>query len=159
MRSKKEGLDRLDQEARAPSDPASVQVLNDVLELFNAPETSPETGQQLRLWSRLNEAVHKMLLAGLFASTAALLAGLTISAITHQPVPSSVSGFAGMVEGLRQGSPAGFLSLGILLLIATPVLRILGSLAEFIANRDWRYACITLLVLAVLGASLLAGIA
>ncbi|MBP1602740.1 MAG: hypothetical protein H6Q06_2891, partial [Acidobacteria bacterium] len=42
-------------------------------------------------------------------------------------------------------------------LIATPILRVLGSFVIFLYERDWRYAGVTLIVLLVLAASLLLG--
>jgi uncharacterized membrane protein len=43
---------------------------------------------------------------------------------------------------------------GILLLIATPLARVLFSLLGFIAENDWIYVLITLIVLIILGLSL-----
>jgi uncharacterized membrane protein len=43
---------------------------------------------------------------------------------------------------------------GILLLIATPLARVLFSLLGFIAEKDWIYVLITLIVLIILGLSL-----
>jgi uncharacterized membrane protein len=42
------------------------------------------------------------------------------------------------------------IQIGLLLLIATPVARVVFSVAAFAAQRDWLYMTITLLVLAVL---------
>ena len=47
--------------------------------------------------------------------------------------------------------------LGILVLIATPVFRVLLSAFAFWMQRDWIYVAITLVVLAVLAFSLLSG--
>lgn len=106
----------------------------------------------------LNRVIHRILVLGLILSTTVLLGGLALSAITHQPVPAKVLNFKQVLDGLRTGSPASFLSLGILLLIATPVLRVVGSLFEFIATGDWRYAFVTSLVLLILAISTFVGI-
>jgi uncharacterized membrane protein len=50
-----------------------------------------------------------------------------------------------------------FLSLGLMILMATPAIRVLGSVIVFLWERDWRYAAITLLVLSVMIASVLLG--
>jgi uncharacterized membrane protein len=51
----------------------------------------------------------------------------------------------------------GLLQLGLLLLIATPVARVVFSVFAFARQRDWTYVVITLVVLAVLVYSLQSG--
>lgn len=46
--------------------------------------------------------------------------------------------------------PLGLIQFGLLLLIATPVVRVVFSVAGFAIERDWMYVVITLLVLATL---------
>jgi uncharacterized membrane protein len=46
--------------------------------------------------------------------------------------------------------PLGLIQFGLLLLIATPVARVLFSVLGFVLERDWMYVVITLLVLALL---------
>ena len=55
------------------------------------------------------------------------------------------------------GKPYAIIELGLLTLIATPVLRVALSVFFFGAERDWLYVGITLLVLAVLIASFVLG--
>jgi len=98
-----------------------------------------------------------MLILGIAVSTAALLAGLGLSAYSHHPLPSKVLEFRRILAGLRTGSPAAIVSLGILLLIATPVLALFGCLIQYLKNRDWRYAAATTAVLLVLAVSVLLG--
>jgi uncharacterized membrane protein len=47
--------------------------------------------------------------------------------------------------------------LGLLLLIATPIARVVFSVVGFVRQRDWLYVVITLVVLALLSYGLLAG--
>ena len=137
--------------------PETVHFLHGVLGLFTTPETGPESEEEVKIRRELNEVVHRMLIVGLALSTVVLFVGLALSAIFHQPAPSRVLGFRQVFEGLERGSPPSILSLGILLLIATPVLRVFGSLVEFVAKKDWRYAGITFLVLLILALSVLIG--
>jgi uncharacterized membrane protein len=51
----------------------------------------------------------------------------------------------------------GLVQLGLLLLIATPIARVVFSVFGFARQRDWLYVAITLTVLALLSYSLLAG--
>ena len=54
------------------------------------------------------------------------------------------------LAGVAAGSPAAIIVLGLLVLLATPLLRIIVSVAIFARERDWLYVAITLLVLAIL---------
>ncbi|MGI8871885.1 MAG: DUF1634 domain-containing protein [Candidatus Limnocylindria bacterium] len=92
---------------------------------------------------RFRWVVSTVLLGGLAVSTALLLAGL---------VASWLVGWQGLVLGM----PATALArIGLIVLIATPVLRVLVSVIGFILERDRLYALITAAVLAIVLASLL----
>ncbi|HYB74048.1 MAG TPA: DUF1634 domain-containing protein [Candidatus Sulfotelmatobacter sp.] len=65
---------------------------------------------------------------------------------------------AAVVRGAAAGRPYAVIGLGMLLLIATPVVRVALSVFFFLAQRDWLYVGITLLVLGVLLVSLFSGI-
>jgi uncharacterized membrane protein len=134
-----------------------VRVLRGVLGLFTTAEIGQETEAEVKIRRELNEAVHRMLILGLILSTSVLFVGLALSVITHQPVPSKVESFEHLFIGIKKGSPSSILCLGILLLITTPVLRVIGSLIEFIDKRDWRYALVTSVVLIVLAAGVFIG--
>ena len=133
------------------------RITHDVLKRFVRRDAEPGLETTAERWHELNEVVHKMLMAGLTISTVLIVAGLILSGISRQPVPTSASGFRQALQDLKSGSPAGLLNMGILILIATPIIRVFGSLAEFIYRRDWRYAAITALVLLVLAVSLAIG--
>jgi uncharacterized membrane protein len=64
---------------------------------------------------------------------------------------------AGIVEHARSFESRGLIQLGLLLLIATPVARVLFSVYAFARQRDWLYVVLTLVVLAVLLFSLFYG--
>ena len=136
----------------------SVRILHGILGLITTPEIiGPETEQELKARHDLNEVVHRMLILGLVLSTVCIFTGLGLSGISHHPLPSKVSGLRQVLDGLKKASPPSFLDLGILLLIATPVLRVVGSLVEFAQKRDWRYICVTSVVLIVLAISVAVG--
>ena len=139
------------------NDPEPHLVQGNVPGFISTPEPEPETNRESEVRRELNQAVHRMLILGLILSTAALLAGLGLSVISHRRLPSKVLGFGEIFAGLKTGTPAGFLSLGILLLIATPALRVFGSLVEFVRKRDWRYALVTSIVLIILVISAVIG--
>ena len=63
-----------------------------------------------------------------------------------------------VLAGAVAGKPYAIVGLGMLLLIATPVLRVALSVIFFFSQRDWLYVGITLFVLTVLVLSLFSGI-
>jgi len=136
---------------------SSVEVLQDVIGLITSPEIAPEAAKKVERQRKLNEVVHNMLVLGVGLSTAVMCMGIALSFVFHDPLPSKVSTLKQVAKGLDRLSPFSYLSLGILLLIATPILRVCGSLIELIITRDWQYAAITLLVLIILGISVLVG--
>lgn len=62
-----------------------------------------------------------------------------------------------VLSGARAGRPYAVITLGLLILIATPVFRVAVSVATFLWERDRTYALITLYVLGVLLVSFVIG--
>jgi len=62
-----------------------------------------------------------------------------------------------VVEGLRALQPQAVITLGLLLLIATPIIRVAASVVSFALEHDRKYVIITLAVLVILLFSLLLG--
>ena len=56
----------------------------------------------------------------------------------------------GILQGFCQFTAIGWIQTGVLLLILTPILRVLLSFFDFVKERDWLYAAITAAVLAVI---------
>ncbi len=97
----------------------------------------------------LNHVVHKVLIAGLAVSMLLMLTGVGLDLLYHRELPTVIPS---PTEALRRAlalRPSGFLALGLLTLIGTPILRVVGSLIAFVIERDWRYAAITAIVLTV----------
>lgn len=138
--------------------PRDLHVAPDLHELVAAtPLAAPQAARLDRERHDLNEVVHGVLIVGLLASTALMLVGVALALFYGRDLPTAVPGIgdvSGRVLALR---PSGFLALGLLVLIATPILRVVGSIAAFLYERDWRYAAITSLVLSILVVSLLLG--
>jgi uncharacterized membrane protein len=63
--------------------------------------------------------------------------------------------FSGLASGLAALAPYAWIELGVILLIATPVARVLISVFLFAAERDRRYVVITSVVLVLLLFSML----
>ena len=62
-----------------------------------------------------------------------------------------------VISGLGHGDPLAILTLGLIVLLLTPVARVLISIFAFARERDWLYVGITTLVLLILLVSLLLG--
>lgn len=56
----------------------------------------------------------------------------------------------GILAGFCSFSPIGWIQTGVLVLILTPIMRVALSLLDFVKDRDWLYAAITAIVLAVI---------
>jgi uncharacterized membrane protein len=80
-----------------------------------------------------------------------LAAGGKIGQVTY---PHTV---AAVFVGLAHGDPLSVIVLGLLVLLLTPVLRVLVSVVTFALERDWHYTAITLLVFTILIVSFLLG--
>jgi uncharacterized membrane protein len=70
--------------------------------------------------------------------------------------PSELRSVSGILKASLALDPAGIIQLGILLLIATPVVRVAFSVFAFAEERDWMYVAVTLVVLGLLLYSLTA---
>ena len=68
--------------------------------------------------------------------------------------PPRYRSVSGVLLGLRSLDGRGVIQLGLLLLIATPVVRVAFAAWAFAKERDWTYVGITLIVLIVLTYSL-----
>ena len=69
---------------------------------------------------------------------------------TYEGDTSNLSGFRNFLTGILAFRSASIMELGILLLIATPVLRVLFSVFAFAFEKDYMYVVFTLIVLLVL---------
>jgi uncharacterized membrane protein len=69
---------------------------------------------------------------------------------TFRGVPAELSSLPAIVRGAIGGQALALIQLGILVLIATPVARVLFSMLGFGLERDWMYVGVTAIVLALL---------
>jgi uncharacterized membrane protein len=112
----------------------------------------------------LESVLGTLLRAGVLVSAAVVAAGgiwLLASSGGSQPAyrqfrgePAELRSAGGLVSSLAQPRPQIVIQFGLLLLVATPVARVIFSLTAFAIGRDRLYVAITLAVLAVLVYSL-----
>ena len=69
--------------------------------------------------------------------------------------PVALREIGGILRGAGGLSGRSLIMCGVLVIIATPVLRVAASLVAFLHQRDWIYTAMTAFVLALLAASML----
>jgi uncharacterized membrane protein len=109
---------------------------------------------------RIEDIIARMLRAGVILSTAFVLGGgiwylFQFGAArpeygTFHGEPAMLRSLPGIVRGAVALDARSWIQLGLLLLIATPVARVLFSIFAFAAQRDRTYVVITLIVAGVL---------
>ena len=64
----------------------------------------------------------------------------------------------GVWQGILHGDAASCVQVGVIVLILTPIARVVLSLFDFIVEQDWLYVSITAIVLAVIISNSLGGV-
>jgi uncharacterized membrane protein len=90
---------------------------------------------------KLERLIGMVLRGGVIVSTACLAAGLLLSLATADGGVASI-----------------LLNAGIIVLLATPLARVVVSTVEYVSERDWRFATLTFIVLLELVASAVAAL-
>ncbi len=114
---------------------------------------------------RIEQVIGNLLRAGVLFSAAVVLAGGVWLLVDSGRAIPAYGGFRGepreyrspsaLVRGLAHPSPEALIQFGLLLLIATPVARVIFSLVAFAMEPDRMYVGFTLVVLAILLYSLI----
>lgn len=95
------------------------------------------TQEQVRAVERLQKIVGRVLRAGAFLSTGLMAVGLILA-------------FTGSAASWSET----LLRIGLVILMATPVANVVVSGLEYVAERDWKFVLLTVLVLLILTGSL-----
>jgi uncharacterized membrane protein len=114
---------------------------------------------------KMEIAIGKLLRVGvLVAAGAVLVGGVLYLNQTRGPRPdysrfhgvaAELSSPAGIVKHFSTGDSGAIIQLGLLLLIATPIARVIFAAFGFFLEKDWLYVVVSLIVLTVLMYSLL----
>ena len=140
-----------------PRESVEVTVAPNLTDLVTGRLETPQEAAAAKSGHELNAVVHRVLFAGLAISTALIVIGLGLDLARQRQVPTDAPTIREALRRTAELRPSGFLTLGLLVLVATPILRVIGSTLAFIYERDWRYALVTLVVLVVVTLSLLLG--
>lgn len=117
--------------------------------------------------TRIEIWLGNLLRAGVILSASVVLAGAAWYLTRHghetpgyhsfQMIPANSEHLPAVLAGVARGSSRSLIQLGLILLIATPIARVVFSLFAFLHERDYLYVGITAIVLCVLVFSLFAG--
>jgi len=126
------------------------------------------TGQRARSEQGLEQAIGLLLRVGVTLAALLVAAGGAVFLARHggelpdyrvfRGEPAELRSLAGVLEGVRALRSRALIELGLLVLIATPVARVVFSLAAFARERDRLYVGVTAVVLVVLLYSLGGGV-
>jgi uncharacterized membrane protein len=115
--------------------------------------------------TQIDTIIGNLLRIGVVIASATILVGGMIYLIHHgaaQPdyrvfngEPANLRTLTGIVQDALSSSGRGIIQLGLLLLIATPVARVIFSIMAFTVQRDHIYVIVTLIVFAILLYSLI----
>ncbi len=95
----------------------------------------------------INRLIYHILRGGVIVSVAFLLFGFILAGLTGRPLPDQSIPPRLLAPQLYRFAPSGYLNLGVLVLIFTPVARVLLSLLAFAEERDRKYVLMTAIVL------------
>ncbi len=109
---------------------------------------------------RIEVILGNLLRTGVLLSAAVVLcgAGIYLARHAHEPAnyrvfrgePSDLRSISGILHSIVHERGRSLIQLGLLLLIATPIARVVFSIVGFAIERDRMYVAFTLIVLAVL---------
>jgi uncharacterized membrane protein len=113
---------------------------------------------------RTDQIIGQLLRVGLILSVAVVAVGAILYLIHYgggradyasfRGEPADLRSITGIVHGAMRMCSRYIIQLGLILLIASPVMRVAFSVFAFAAQRDWIYFAVTLLVLVILLSSL-----
>lgn len=116
--------------------------------------------------TNIQTAIGWVLRTGVFLSIAIVIVGGAIYLYRNGHTIANYSTFKGVPEFVQVGDIIGsiltfrgraIIQAGIILLIATPVIRVLFSAIGFVLEKDYLYTGITILVLLIIFGSMLSG--
>ena len=108
---------------------------------------------------RIDDIMGLLLRTGVIIAASLVLLGGIVYLVRHPALgnyrtflgePQQFRTVSGIFHGATELTGRGLIQLGLLLLIATPVARVVFSVFAFLYERDWKYVIFTLIVLSLL---------
>jgi uncharacterized membrane protein len=107
---------------------------------------------------KLNLTVSRVLACGLASAIVLLLTGSVLAFSGCGPSVPSATSISDIPRALGALEPGGFLDLGLLVLLATPVARVIALVIGFARRRSWMFCSLSVFVLAILALSAYLGL-
>jgi uncharacterized membrane protein len=114
---------------------------------------------------RLESIIGQLLQAGVLFAAAIVLAGGVLYLAGHHADPAAYHTFvagganirslSGIVQAVAHGDSVAIMQMGLLLLILTPIARVVVAAVGFLLERDRLYTAVSLIVLVILVFSLI----
>ncbi len=107
--------------------------------------------------------VYRVLLAGMLVSSVLFAIGIALALLHPAFFPLTAKWVRGhyhalwVLHGIIRGNPLALMMAATVLLILTPVARVVTSIYAFAVDRDWKYVAITSIVLLIMIATAVAG--
>ena len=108
--------------------------------------------------------VYRLLIGGMILSNVLFSIGILLALLHPRYVPLTAQGikteyqWATLTHGLGSGEPIPWMLLATVLLILTPVARVIVSIAAFATDRDYKFVVITSVVMLVMVATVILGL-
>jgi len=106
---------------------------------------------------RAEPVARRALLTGVYVSAAILSAGLLIMFLQAETRPNDPPSIAQMFRGAGRLRGVCLVYLGLLLLAATPILRVIAMVGVYVRRREWFMVVVSAVVLALLTVGLVLG--
>jgi uncharacterized membrane protein len=120
---------------------------------------APQRPVGATLHGPIDRVVHHTLVAGVVAGMALLAVGLVLTLVGRGALGAVALRAPAALRDAAHLRAAGFYSLGLLALILTPFIRVLGSIIAFAVAREWRFVAVTSAVLVIMIVSIAVGLA
>ena len=97
---------------------------------------------------RMNRTMYLVLVTGMVLSFSIMIIGLVMYAIS--PTEGTTMSLDKIFDGIVHSNPIAVIDLGIVLLIATPLVRVIAAGITFGLEKDYRFLGISIFVLAMI---------
>jgi len=118
---------------------------------------TPSPGAHVHHMDPVERTVKAILLAGIAVSVALMAVGLVLGVAHGTMLPRAMVSLSALPSALARLDPAAYVTLGLIVLVVTPFVRVVGSLVAFAVERDRAYVLITATVLVVMCLGVLLG--
>ncbi len=128
---------------------------------MSSQQSDADRERRMSLVRQAEVLISNVLRGGVLLSAAVILVGVVLY-YTHPATAAAAASaltyphsLGEVIPGVMAGNAEAIITLGLLILLATPVLRVAVSIGAFALERDWLYVGITALVLTLLLSSIL----